>query len=106
SSSLTEDFYKAFVHRDATDKELVLVGRLSVLVVALVAIYLAWDPENTILDLVANAWAGFGAAFGPIVILSLFWKRMNRNGALAGMLVGAITVLLWIYGPTVDGQHL
>ncbi|RUO74011.1 sodium/proline symporter PutP [Pseudidiomarina sediminum] len=106
SSSLTEDFYKAFLHRDASDKELVLVGRISVLLVSLVAIYLAWDPENTILGLVANAWAGFGAAFGPVIILSLFWKRMNRHGALAGMLIGAATVLFWIYVPVIDGEAL
>ncbi len=106
SSSLTEDFYKAFLRRDARDKELVLVGRISVLIVSLVAIALAWNPENTILGLVANAWAGFGAAFGPVIILSLFWKRMNRHGALAGMVVGAATVLFWIYAPVVDGEAL
>ena len=103
SSSLTEDFYKAFLRRDASDKELVTVGRLSVLLVSLVAIYLAWDPDNTILGLVANAWAGFGAAFGPVIILSLFWKRMNRHGALAGMVTGAATVLFWIYAPVLEG---
>nr|AWJ66440.1 proline/sodium symporter [uncultured bacterium] len=65
SSSLTEDFYKAFLRRDASDRELVTVGRISVLLVSLVAIALAWDPNSTILGLVANAWAGFGAAFGP-----------------------------------------
>lgn len=107
SSSLTEDFYKAFVHREATQKELVLVGRLSVLLVSVVAIVLAWNPENSILSLVSNAWAGFGAAFGPVIILALFWKRMTRQGALAGMLVGAATVLFWIYGPvTIDGKPL
>ncbi|PTB86040.1 sodium:proline symporter, partial [Pseudidiomarina aestuarii] len=107
SSSLTEDFYKAFLRRDASDRELVRVGRISVLVVSLVAIYLAWDPDSTILGLVANAWAGFGAAFGPVIILSLYWKRMNRHGALAGMLIGAATVLFWIYAPVLaDGQTL
>ncbi|RUO49804.1 sodium/proline symporter PutP [Pseudidiomarina donghaiensis] len=107
SSSLTEDFYKAFLRRDASDRELVTVGRISVLLVSLVAIALAWDPENTILGLVANAWAGFGAAFGPVIILSLFWKRMNRHGALAGMVVGAATVLFWIYAPVLaDGATL
>ncbi|WP_258806927.1 sodium/proline symporter PutP [Pseudidiomarina sp. CB1] len=106
SSSLTEDFYKAFLRRDASDKELVFVGRISVLIVSLVAIALAWNPENTILGLVANAWAGFGAAFGPVIILSLFWKRMNRHGALAGMVVGAATVLFWIYAPVIDGEAL
>jgi len=106
SSSLTEDFYKAFLRRDASDKELVLVGRISVLVVSVVAIYLALDPDSSVLGLVSNAWAGFGAAFGPVIILSLFWKRMNRHGALAGMLIGAATVLFWIYGPTVGGEAL
>ncbi|WP_336407840.1 sodium/proline symporter PutP [Gallaecimonas kandeliae] len=107
SSSLTEDFYKAFVHRDASQKELVLVGRLSVLLVSIVAIALAWNPENSILHLVSNAWAGFGAAFGPVIIFSLFWKRMTLQGAMAGMLVGAATVLFWIYGPvTIDGKPL
>ena len=103
SSSLTEDFYRSWLRREASQKELVLVGRISVVVVALVAILLAWNPDNTILGLVANAWAGFGAAFGPIVILSLTWKRMTRNGALAGMVLGAATVLFWIYAPVLPG---
>jgi SSS family solute:Na+ symporter/sodium/proline symporter len=107
SSSLTEDFYKIFIRRDASDKELVLVGRISVALVALCAIYLAYDRDSSILDLVSNAWAGFGAAFGPLVLFSLLWKRMNFAGALAGMLVGAGTVLVWIYAPiTVGGQSL
>ncbi|RUO79441.1 sodium/proline symporter PutP [Pseudidiomarina taiwanensis] len=107
SSSLTEDFYKAFLRRDASDKELVLVGRISVLLVSLVAIALAWDPQNTILSLVANAWAGFGAAFGPVIIFALFWKRMNRYGALAGMIAGAATVLICIYAPILaDGATI
>ena len=107
SSSLTEDFYRSWFRREASEKELVLVGRLSVLVVALAAISLALDPDNNVLGLVANAWAGFGAAFGPIVILSLTWKRMTRNGALAGMIMGAVTVLFWIYAPVLpDGEAL
>ncbi|HVM21723.1 MAG TPA: sodium/proline symporter PutP [Sphingomicrobium sp.] len=103
SSSLTEDFYRRWLRREATQKELVLTGRLSVVVVAVIAIMLAWSPDNTILGLVANAWAGLGAAFGPIVILSLTWKRMTRNGALAGMILGAATVLFWIYAPVLGG---
>ena len=103
SSSLTEDFYRIYLRREASQRELVTVGRACVLIVALVAIWLAYDPDNTILGLVANAWAGFGAAFGPVVILSLTWKRLTRNGALAGILVGAATVLLWIYAPVLDG---
>jgi solute:Na+ symporter, SSS family len=102
SSSLTEDFYKTFVKRDAGQRELVLVGRLSVLVVALVAIALAYDRNSSILTLVSNAWAGFGAAFGPLVIFSLYWKRMTFAGALSGIISGAATVLIWIYLPILD----
>ncbi|TFD98139.1 sodium/proline symporter PutP [Jeotgalibacillus salarius] len=97
SSALTEDFYNTFLKRGASDKELVLVGRISVLLVALVAIFLSLDSDSTILDIVSNAWAGFGSAFGPAILLSLYWKRMTRWGALAGMLVGAFTVILWVY---------
>lgn len=107
SSSLTEDFYKIYLNRSASQKELVLVGRISVILVALFAIYLAYDRNSSILDLVSNAWAGFGAAFGPLVLLSLYWKRMNLQGAISGMVVGAATVLFWIYAPiTIDGQKL
>jgi SSS family solute:Na+ symporter/sodium/proline symporter len=107
SSSLTEDIFKAFLNKDASEKTLVLVGRLSVLVVALLAIALAYDRNSSILSLVSNAWAGFGAAFGPVVILSLYWSRMNKYGALAGILSGAVTVLLWIYLPvTATGESL
>ncbi len=95
SSALTEDFYKAFLRKGASQTELVWVGRAMVLLVALIAIWLAANPENRVLGLVSYAWAGFGAAFGPVVILSLVWKGMTRNGALAGMLVGATTVIVW-----------
>ena len=107
SSSLTEDFYKTFLHKGASDKQQVLVGRISVAIVALVAIYLAYDRDSSILSLVSNAWAGFGAAFGPVIIGSLYWKKMTRNGALSGMITGAATVLFWIYAPiSIDGQSL
>ena len=105
SSSLTEDFYKVFVRRGATDKELVAVGRVCVLLVSLVAIALAWNPDSNILDLVSNAWFGFGSAFGPLILLSLFWRGMTRAGALAAMLTGAGVVLLWIYGPLTIGAE-
>ncbi|MBB2496534.1 sodium/proline symporter PutP [Aquipseudomonas ullengensis] len=95
SSALTEDFYKAFLRKGASQTELVWVGRAMVLLVAVIAIALASNPENRVLGLVSYAWAGFGAAFGPVVILSLLWKGMTRNGALAGMIVGAVTVVVW-----------
>jgi sodium/proline symporter len=95
-SSLTEDFYRLFVRRTASGKELVLVGRLSVIVVAAIAMLLALNPESSVLGLVSNAWAGFGAAFGPVILLSLTWKRITLPGALAGMITGAVVVIGWI----------
>lgn len=102
SSAVTEDFYKAFFRRNASEQELVLIGRVSVLAVALIAILLSYNPNDTILGLVGYAWAGFGAAFGPPMLLSLYWKRMNRWGALAGMIVGSVTVLIWANTPLGD----
>lgn len=95
SSAITEDLYKAFLRKNASQNELVWVGRLMVLVVALVSIALASNPENRVLGLVSYAWAGFGAAFGPVILFSVLWPRMNRNGALAGMIIGAVTVVVW-----------
>ncbi|WP_312972334.1 sodium/proline symporter PutP [Atlantibacter sp.] len=95
SSAITEDLYKAFFRKHASQRELVWVGRLMVLVVSLVAIALAANPENRVLGLVSYAWAGFGAAFGPVVLLSVMWSRMTRNGALVGMIIGAVTVIVW-----------
>jgi len=107
SSSLTEDFYKVFLNKDATQKQLVTVGRISVALVAVIAVMLAHNRDSSILQLVSNAWAGFGAAFGPLVIISLYWRKMNFPGALAGIVVGAATVLLWIFAPvTINGQSL
>ena len=95
SSALTEDIYRTFLRKNATQTELVWVGRAMVMTIALVAIAIASNPESKVLGMVSYAWAGFGAAFGPVVILSLFWSRMTRNGALAGILVGAVTVVVW-----------
>jgi sodium/proline symporter len=95
SSALTEDFYKSFFRPKASQTELVWFGRVMVLAVAVVAIIIAGNPNSSVLGLVSNAWAGFGAAFGPVVLLSLVWPSMNRNGALAGMFVGALTVIVW-----------
>jgi SSS family solute:Na+ symporter/sodium/proline symporter len=103
SSSLVEDFYGVFLRKQAPQKELVMIGRLAVLAVSLAAIALAYNPDSNVLGLVSQAWAGFGAAFGPLVVLSLTWKRMTRNGALAGMIVGAVTVLFWTYAPVLAG---
>jgi SSS family solute:Na+ symporter len=105
SSSLTEDFYRLFLNRHASERESVLVGRISVLLVGIVAALIAGDPDSRVLGLVSNAWAGFGAAFGPLIVLSLTWPRMSGSGAgprmsgsgaVAGLAVGAATVILWI----------
>ncbi len=97
SSSLTEDIYKAFLNKKATPKQLLTASRLSVLIVAIVAVLLSLTPKDSILDLVGNAWAGFGSAFGPIIIFSLFWRKTTWQGALAGILIGGIVVLGWVY---------
>lgn len=95
SSALTEDFYRGLLRPGAGQRELVWFGRAMVLAVAMLAIWMARDPDSRVLGLVSYAWAGFGAAFGPVVLLSLYWSRMTRNGALAGVLAGAATVIAW-----------
>ncbi len=95
SSTFTGDLYRLLLRKRASEAELVVVGRLAVLSIALIAFLLALDRESRVLDLVSYAWAGFGAAFGPTVLLSLYWKGMNRWGALAGILSGGLTVVLW-----------
>ena len=95
SSAATADFYQTFIRKQASDRELVTVGRLTVLLVALLSIWLAFGADDSILNLVGYAWAGFGSAFGPLVLFSLFWKRTTKQGALAGMVVGAAVVILW-----------
>ncbi|MES9860464.1 MAG: sodium/proline symporter PutP [Candidatus Thiodiazotropha sp. LLP2] len=94
SSTFTGDLYR-LVRRKASESELVIVGRLAVVTIAGIAFLLAMDRDNKVLDLVSYAWAGFGAAFGPAVLLSLYWRGMNRWGALAGILTGGFTVIVW-----------
>lgn len=95
SSAVAEDFYKAIFRKQASQKELVWIGRIAVVAIAFIAIALAMNPDSSVLNLVSYAWGGFGAAFGPVIILSLFWKRMNRNGALVGLITGAVVVVVW-----------
>jgi SSS family solute:Na+ symporter len=96
SSSLTEDFYRLFLRRNASEREAVNIGRISVALVAAAALVIAADPESEVLGLVANAWAGFGAAFGPLILLALTWDRMTGAGAVAGLVTGAGVVAGWI----------
>ena len=95
ASAISKDFYHTFIRKNASEKELIYVSRLTVLVVAACAIVLALNPNSYILTMVSYAWAGFGAAFGPTILLSLYWKNMTKNGALAGIIVGGLTVLIW-----------
>jgi sodium/proline symporter len=95
SSVISEDFYRVFVRPKASDKELLLVSRSAVIAIAILALLIARDPQSRVLDLVSYAWAGFGAAFGPVILFSLLWRPMTAAAALAGMLTGAITVVIW-----------
>ncbi len=95
ASVLSEDFYRGFVRKQASQTELVWIGRAAVLLVSVVAIWMARDPESRVLGLVSYAWAGFGSAFGPVLLLALFWQRMTRDGAVAGMIAGAVMVIFW-----------
>lgn len=95
SSVISEDFYRVFVRPDATEKELLMVSRGAVIAIALLAMIIASDRESRVLDLVSYAWAGFGASFGPVIVFSLFWRKMTAVAAIAGMSIGAITVVVW-----------
>lgn len=106
SSSLVNDIYEVVLRKNAPQTELVLASRLAVLLVAIVAIFLALGENKSILSLVSNAWAGFGAAFGPIILLSLYRQDISKTAALAGILSGTITILIWMNIPYGDGQTL
>lgn len=104
SSAVSKDIFKNVISPDADDKKLLLVSRITVFVVAIFSIAIAWNPESSVMKLVSNAWAGLGAAFGPTVVMSLFWKRANLAGAIAGIASGALAVVVWDYIPMVrDG---
>jgi sodium/proline symporter len=108
TSAFAEDFYRGLFRRGAGRVELLWVGRAAVLGIAGIAFWLGLDPDSKVLSLVAWAWAGFGAAFGPALVLSLHWPRMTRDGALAGILVGGLTVIVWpqFHGPLFELYEL
>lgn len=97
SSALTEDFYKKFFRRSASVKELVWISRISVLLITILATALALAPNDTIFGIVKFAWGGFGAAFGPVVIMSLYSRKTSSASAIAGMLAGSIVMLVWYF---------
>ena len=95
SSSVGTNLFKKIFKKDATDKQVLLIGKITILVVAVVAMFIASDPNSKIFDLVSYAWAGFGAAFGPLILFSLFWKRTTLSGAICGMVGGGALSLIW-----------
>jgi sodium/proline symporter len=97
ASSVTEDIYMGFFRKNPGDEKAIRISRVTVLCVAAAAYFIAWNPDSSIMGLVSDAWAGLGASFGPTVLLSLYWKRTNRQGAAAGIAAGAITVIFWDY---------
>ena len=106
ASSMAEDIFKGVVKKDADDKTVLRISRITVLVIAVLAYIIALNPNSSIMELVSNAWAGLGSAFGPTVLMSLYWRRTNLQGAVAGIAVGALTVIVWDYIPFVSGQTL
>ena len=106
SSSVSADIYKDILNPDASDEKVLKIGRLVTIVFAVLAIFIAWNPDSSIMALVSDAWAGLGSAFGPLVVMSLFWKRTNLQGAIAGLVSGAATVLIWDYLPIMGGQTI
>ena len=106
ASAVSEDLYKGAVKKNASEKSSLLVGKIAVAVVAVIAFFIALNPKSSIMGLVSDAWAGFGSAFGPVVLLALFWKRSTLSGAISGMATGALTVIVWDYIPLVNAQTL
>lgn len=106
ASSVSEDIYRGYFRPGADSNKVLRLSRGTVIVVAVLAFAIAWDPDSSIMGLVSNAWAGLGSAFGPTVLLSLFWKRTNLAGAIAGIFSGGLAVIIWDYIPLAGGQTL
>lgn len=104
ASAVANDIFKVFSKRVVSDKVIITISKLSIVVIAILALFLANNKNNSILNLVGHAWAGFGSTFGPCVLLSLHWNKTTRNGLLAGLIVGAITVLVWINIPVLHNN--
>ena len=98
ASSISQNLIQDFGKKKLDTKTSLIIARVTVIVISLIAVFIAQDPNSSIFTIVSFAWAGFGAAFGPVVLLALFWKRSNKQGALAGMIAGGIMVFVWKYG--------
>jgi sodium/proline symporter len=99
SSAIGQDIYKGLIKKDASDKKVLLISRIAVFVIAVLGLLLALNPNSSIFSLVSFAWSGFGATFGPLVILALYWKRTTAKGAIAGLICGGVTDVVWHYLP-------
>ena len=106
ASAVAEDIYKGIIRKDADDKTVMTISRIIIVVIAVIAYVIAWNPNSSVMGLVSDAWAGLGAAFGPLVLMSLFWKRTNLPGAIAGLVSGAATVIIWDYIPLLAGETI
>ena len=95
---MSQDLLQGFCGIKMSNKTSMLVARVTVICIAIVGVFLAWNPASSVFRIVSFAWAGFGASFGPLVLFSLFWKRTTKQGALAGMIAGAAMVFIWKYG--------
>ena len=97
SSAVSQNLFAGIIKKDATDKQIMRLSRLVILLITALGLVIAWDENSVIFQVVSFAWAGFGASFGPVMLLALFWRRSNRYGAVAGMIAGAVMVFLWKY---------
>lgn len=97
SSSVSQDLLKNCFGLKLSEKASMSAARITVVLISVVGVIIAWNPNSSVFDIVSFSWAGFGACFGPLMLFSLFWKRTNRNGALAGMVVGGVMVFVWHY---------
>ena len=97
SSSVSQNLLLEFLHLKISEKTAMTIARISVIIISIIAIYIARDPDSSVFAIVSFAWAGFGASFGPVVVFALFWKRTNKYGALAGMITGGAMVFIWKY---------
>ncbi|MBQ9613552.1 MAG: sodium/proline symporter [Lachnospiraceae bacterium] len=95
SSSVSNDILVGFFKMESDERKLLFISRVSLIVIAIIGIFLAWDSNSSVFQIVSFAWAGFGASFGPVMLLALFWKRSNKYGAICGMLVGGIMIFVW-----------
>ncbi len=107
SSAISQDLYKTFFNKDASDKLLINISRITVIIVAALAMTISLDPSSSVFGIVSIAWAGFGATFGSVILIGLFWRRATWQGALAGIICGGITVIGWyLIHPLILGGYL